>query len=189
MSDKLKKIVIGPGTLVYPKVSKPDTYGEFADNKYKTDIRLSAEAAKPAMDAIKAVAKERMPSLKAPKMPWKIDEETGDVIFRAKSGKKKDSDEAQKPLIVDSKNKKLPEGVLVGGGTVARIEVAISTYTKKKPTGCNLYLNAVQVIELSEYQGREQSPFDEVDDGYVAEASSEEASPFEPADEDEPIDL
>lgn len=153
------------GTLRYPKISQPDTKGEFADGKFKTDIVFSDEDYAIVEKAIKDAAKELLPDVKTPKLPlheW--DEGKG---IRLKS--------QYKPVVFDAKNKELPEGVLIGGGSEARIASAIFSYKKGGNTGISLRLGKVQVRSLVEYEGGDSSPFDETD-GFTHEGGAEAAS-------------
>jgi Protein of unknown function (DUF2815) len=151
------------GTLRYPKVSEPDTRGEYADGKFKTDIVFSDADYAIVEKAIKAAAKELMPDAKSLKLPLYTEWEEGKGI-RLKSG--------YRPAVFDTKNVKLAETVLIGGGTVARIAAVIFPYTKGANKGISIRLGKVQVKELVEYKGgADSSPFDTVEDGFSAEGS------------------
>lgn len=186
MASKLIKIFLGPGTLVYPKISKPDTYGEFADNKFKTGIAVDPEhpRTKEAIQLILQMAKDNgikniVKSGQSRTVPFDDEDEEheGKVIFSAKT--------KDRPAVFDAKNRKLPEGVLIGGGTTANIQVAVNCWLKKvkqkgggsveKPWGINLFLNQVQVLDLVEYSSRENSAFEEAE-GYSYEGDGNEAS-------------
>jgi hypothetical protein len=154
---------------VYPKISKPDTFGKFASGKFKTGFKFEKpEQTKKFQDWCKAKAKELMPKVAKHKFPWKTDEDTGEVTFTASS--------KYRPLTVDSKNNKLPETVLIGGGTKMKLQLAPSSYENR----LSFYLNAVQVVELMEYKPKARedmdSPFEAIDDGFefTGSVSSEE---------------
>jgi len=170
MSDKKKKSKTVPfitpfGTLRYPKISQPDTKGEFADGKFKTDIVFSDEDYAAVEKAIKAAAKELLPDVKNPKLPLHEWEEGKGIRLKSQ----------YKPIVFDVKNAKLPEGVLIGGGTEARIATAIFAYKKGGNTGISLRLGKVQVKSLVEYEGGDSSPFDEAE-GYETEGEASEES-------------
>lgn len=150
------------GTLRYPKISAPDTKGEYADNKFKTDIVFDDADFAIVEKAIKEAAATLLPDVKNPKLPLHTWEKDGDVSkgIRLKS--------QYRPAVFDTKNTKLPETTLIGGGTVARIASAIFAYKKGGNVGISLRLGKVQVKELVEYQGGDESPFDETD-GFVSE--------------------
>lgn len=128
------------GIAKYPHITEPDTGHQYSSGKYDTQIVLTKEAAAPLMEQLKKVAKEELPKLKEPKMPWKVDDD-GNVVFKAKS--------VYQPIIIDSRGnkiEKLPPGLRIRGGSVIRIAVTVNVYDK----GLSLWLNAVQIIELVE---------------------------------------
>jgi hypothetical protein len=169
------------GVARYPKISKPDTTGEYADNKYKTDVVFSDEDLKVVTKQILDFAKENYSDAEVKKMVgsdnWPIkeakDKETGEVttFVRFKS--------QRKPFIFDAKKNKIPDGVEVGGGSRVRVGGVLNAYHKGSNKGVNIYLNAVQVIELQ--QGFNINDFDEYegDDAYVADVSDDAASEFD----------
>lgn len=88
---------------------------------------------------------------------------------------------AYKPQVFDSKCQKLPEGVNVGGGSLVRVSFIESWYTAFGG-GMNLYLQAVQVLDLKEYAGR-----DPEDLGFAPEEGFEgDQPPEEFSDKKEP---
>jgi hypothetical protein len=172
------------GVARYPKISKPDTTGEYADNKYKTDVVFSDDDLKTVKKQLLDFAKENYTADEVKKIVgtdgWPIkeakDKETGEVteFVRFKS--------QRKPIIIDAKRNPIPNSVEVGGGSRIRVGGTLNAYKKGGNKGINIYLNAVQVIELQ--QGFNINDFDEVDDGYVADESSfgggdDEASEFD----------
>jgi hypothetical protein len=156
------------GVARYPKISKPDTTGDYADNKYKTDVVFSDEDLKTLKAQVVEFAKgEFTPDeLKKIDLPIKEvkDKETGEITtcVRFKS--------ARKPIIIDAKRNRIPDNVEIGGGSRIRVGGTLNAYKKGGNKGVNIYLNAVQVIELQ--QGFNINDFDEVDDGYVADDSN-----------------
>src|SRR5206468_275362 len=87
-------------------------------------------------------------------MPWKKDKKTGELSLMVSSG------EDYKPGLYDSKNKALPEGTVIGGGSKIRVNVSPFVY-EGVGGGVKLYLNAVQVISLERGGGHGVSPFEE----------------------------
>jgi hypothetical protein len=161
MADARETFTIKDVIAVYPKISKPDTYGPKADGKYKTNIQFKDKAREDGFKAaIKKKAKELMPKTKSPKYPWKTDEETGETTFRLAS--------KYQPLVFDAKNKALPAEVLIGGGTRMNVIGAFNAYDGR----ISMYLNAVQVLELVEYKPKSREDYDspfEATDGFEYE--------------------
>lgn len=156
-STKTVSIITPFGTLRYPKISQPDTKGEYADGKHKTDIVFSDEDYKSYEKKLKAAAKQLAPEGTDPdslKLPLYDEWEEGKGT-RAKS--------QYKPVILNGKNQEIAEKKQIGGGTIARLAVAAAFYPKKgkNPAGLTLYLNKVQIKTLVEYQGGGE--FDEIE--------------------------
>lgn len=161
------------GVARYPKISSPDTTGDYADNKYKTDVVFSDDDLKALKAKIVDFAKKEFgDEAKKVDLPIKEhkDKETGEVTTFVRFKSKR------KPVIVDAKKQPIPAGVEVGGGSKVRIGGTLNAYKKGGNKGVNIYLNAVQVIELQ--QGFNINDFEE-EDGYVADVSDDASSEFD----------
>ena len=125
-------------------------------------------------DAVTEFAKGEFKPEELKKLQWPIkehtDKETGEVTTFVRFKSKK------KPLVFDAKKNKLPPSVEIGGGSRIRVGATLNAYAKGPNKGVNLYLNAVQVIELQ--QGFNINDFDE-EDGYVADGDDDAASEFD----------
>jgi hypothetical protein len=157
------------GVASFPHLDKPDTFK--GATKYKTKLELDAVSfAKFKAEFEKKIEGQRFET-KKPKLPWK-DGEDGKFILSASS--------QYAPGIFDTKNQAV--STRVGGGSRIRLSCEIVNYGD----GASLRLQQVQVIELQ--QGGfapGQSAFDEVEDGFVAEASefkAEEAAEVDALD-------
>jgi hypothetical protein len=166
---------------VFPKLDKIDIYqpknakGQVTGPEKRTwNTRLKFnDADHRTVDAwLKKLAKDAGLQSVA-NWPWKKDKKTGDVTLMVSSG------EEYKPGLYDSRNNKLPEGVVIGGGSVLKANVSPFVY-EGLGGGIKLYLNAVMVKKL-EQGANGASPFDAEDDGYVAPEVTEEKSPFDPS--------
>lgn len=156
------------GVARYPKISQPDTTGDYADNKYKTDVVFSDADLKVLKAKMVEFAKAELPDVSNPDLPIreKKDKETGEVItfVRFKS--------ARKPLIIDAKKNRVPDNVTIGGGSKIRIGGTLNAYKKGANKGVNIYLNAVQVIELQ--QGFSVDDFEDYEgEGYEVESNGD----------------
>jgi hypothetical protein len=173
------------GTAVFPKLDKVDVY-QPVDKKgrpmgderrfYMTNVKFSDEDHRKVHAMLEGAAKELDAG---PGRPWKTDKKTGDITLQAKSGEK------YPPFLVDAKNNRLPKGTVIGGGSKIRINVTVNDYPMQGG-GINLYLSAVQVIELAQ----RGSPF-EATEGYEAPAEAEDTKAFDPhevADDAHPMD-
>lgn len=74
--------------------------------------------------------------------------ETGRKFFTAKTG------EQFKPRVFDRQGQPMPPEVIVGNGSKVRVSYIENVYDGFGG-GINFYLNAVQVMELVEYAGRD----------------------------------
>ena len=155
------------GRAYYPWLQTPDT--QFHDEGvYKTGLKVPADQATEIMEAAKAVAVEALGAKRADgcRYPWKADEETGEIVFTAKS--------RYKPKFFDSKGMLIPEGQVprLYSGSVLRLKGSITSYDKGANAGVLMNLSEVQVIEpVTEPQGTSEG-FDAVDGGYTHEAGS-----------------
>lgn len=159
------------GIARFPKLTEPDTQGEYADNKYKTDLILTDGELKEVKKTIVAFAKENLPGCEKPDLPIKShrDKETGEVTWFLRFKSKR------RPVIIDANRNRVPQGVEIGGGSKIRVGGTLNAYEKGGNKGVNIYLNAVQVIQLQE-GGFNRDDFDDYtgDDAYVAEAVGSE---------------
>jgi hypothetical protein len=169
------------GTAVFPKLDKVDVYqpknakGQNSGEEkrtWNTRVKYGDEDHR-AIDAwLKKLAKDAGLTSVA-NWPWKKDKKTGELTLMVSSG------EEYKPGLYDAKNKKLPEGTVIGGGS--RIKVNVSPFVYEGlGGGIKLYLNAVQVIKLERGGANGVSPFEE-EEGYEAPAEAEDKSPFDPS--------
>src|SRR5262245_9961497 len=152
---KKERFVTPVGILVYPKLNEVDVYQPVdkkgrpngaVKRRFITRIKFENQEDLAKVQAfLKAKAKELLPDVETPKLPIKKDKKTGELSLEATSGEK------FQPLLWDSNNNKIPPVTApqIGGGTKARLDVSINAYDGFGG-GINLYLNAVQVIELVE---------------------------------------
>lgn len=151
------------GVARYPHITKPDTEGQYADNKYKTKLVLPIDSpeAKAFIKLIEDAAKTL--DRGSPKMyrPYDIDEDAGEVVFKFKT--------QYAPAIFDSYNRNLngKKDAVVGGGSVIRLCGQLVAYDK----GITAQFNQVQVRELTSFGA---SAFDTVEGGFSG-ADYEEA--------------
>ncbi|MGC0325027.1 hypothetical protein ABIG06_005656 [Bradyrhizobium sp. USDA 326] len=91
MSDKNFKyvpFVTEVMTARYPKLSEPDTKGEYADGKYKTEATADEDYAERFQEEIQAVIDAHFAGKKNVHAPWKETKE-GAIAFLFKSPKNK----------------------------------------------------------------------------------------------------
>ena len=154
-------------TLAYAYLTAPDTAFDAA-GVFKTDFRLMPDAAKPLLDDMRAVAKEAFGDDAAKiALPYKTDEETGELTFKTKS--------KYQPRFVDASGKGVDPGSMpvVYGGSEARLAGNIQAYNAQGNKGVTLQLAAVQVISLAERHGG--ADFGAVEGGFVASNDNAEA--------------
>jgi hypothetical protein len=145
MADKKFKYVPFVTEVVtarYPKLSEPDTKGEYADGKYKTEATADEDYTERFQEEIQAVADTYFAGKKNVHLPWKETKE-GAIAFNFKSPKKK-------PQLTDAKGKALKQGTVIRGGSLIRIAGVIAAWEKGAKRGVSLWPDAVRVIKLSE---------------------------------------
>lgn len=148
------------GIAVYPWINKADTEYN-SDGVYKTGLRVPADQCAELMKKVQQVAMDEFGAKKADraKMPWKIDEETGEVIINTKS--------KFQPKVYDADGQYIPADRLpqIWGGAIIRCGGVINTYDQAGNTGVSLQLSKIQVIELAERSGGDDEGFDAVEGG------------------------
>lgn len=146
-------------TLVWPKLNEPDVYKPKKGPekvRYVTDGKLEPADLKAVKKYLTDLAKKNMPDVSDPKLPFKEDKKTKDLLISASSGVK------YRPPVFDAKNQKIPADVVIGGGTKARLDLTVNFFEiSDENSGINLYINGVQVIDLQE--GGFKSNFEEAE--------------------------
>lgn len=145
MADKKFKyapFVTNVMTARYPKLSEPDTKGEYADGKYKTEATADEAYTEQFQEQIQAYADTYFAGKKGVHLPFKETKE-GAIAFNFKSPKKK-------PQLTDAKGKALKEGTVIRGGSLIRIAGVLAGWEKGAKRGVSLWPDAVRVIKLSE---------------------------------------
>jgi len=172
---KNETITLPKGIAVFPALCRPDT--KYHDlGTYKANTRVPLAEAEATIKKLQVVAKawtgKAFPKAKNPLWEMEIDRETGEetgfVIFKA-SVKNRQGKEGKlwdrRPLLIDSKKKKLPGETNPWGGTEYRVkaEIYCSEFGGKKSV--SLQPTVVQIINLKSGQGVEEdlSDFDEED--------------------------
>jgi hypothetical protein len=131
------------GVAQYPWLNIADTQYDAA-GKYKSNLRVKAAEAQELMAQIKDAAKEEFgDKAKTARMPFKTDEETGEVVFTSSS--------KFQPKFVDSTGKLIPEGKepQIFGGSQLKLAGSFYCYSNGPNHGVTLQLAGVQIIELA----------------------------------------
>jgi hypothetical protein len=168
MSAKKDRFISCELIAVWPKLDVVDVYKPKKGpekRRYVTDAKAApgAEKSFEKMRAmIAAYAKKHLPDIDEDdiKLPFKSEKdkdkkETGTLLITASSGEK------YKPPMFDAKNKRLPEGLALGGGSRIKLDLTLNVYEMSDTnSGVNLYINAVQVLDFVE-KGVGKSNFEE----------------------------
>lgn len=178
---KKERFITPVGIARYPKLDAIDVFQPLdkkgrpngaEKRRYITGIIFSESDLEGVKSKLSAKAAELIPDCENPKLPIKKDKKTGQFFLEATSGEK------FRPTVFDAKNNKIPAGLAIGGGSKIKLDLSINAY-EGFGGGINLYMNAVQVLELVE-KGEGKSNFGE-EDGF--EFSGEDAK--ETADHNE----
>lgn len=135
------KFVSPRGTAQYPwlQPGRPDTAFD-PDGKYKLDLRLPDKQAQHLVKLIEQVKSENFGAKDKVHQPWKIDDETGEYLFKIQS--------KYQPKYYDAKGNPIPERKVppMFSGSEVRASGQIDPYTNGAKKGISLRLSAVQVI-------------------------------------------
>jgi hypothetical protein len=136
-------------TLVWPKLNTPDEYKPKkgpAKVRYTTDAKLQPEDLKTLKKWLLGLAKKHLPDVEEPKLPLKTDKKTGELMLTATSGVK-----YRPPVFAADGETRIPASVEIGGGTKAKLDLTVNFFEiSGENSGINLYINAVQVLDLQE---------------------------------------
>ncbi len=180
------------GKAMWAKVFEPETKFD-KDGIYSIEVLIPEDEAAPVCEQLDNILEKEFeskvkanPKLKAslsmrkPYFPEvdKNGDETGNIVFRIKkkaSGTKRDGTkyEAAPPVVQDAKRNPV-KNVLIGNDSTVKVAFTINPYLMQstKQVGLSFRLNAVQIINLVEYQAG--GNFFDDEDGYVAEAVSKD---------------
>ena len=148
------------GTAMYPHLNRADTQFDSA-GKFKVNLRMKKDEAKELVDLVKKTAQEAFgDKAKTANLPFKTDEDTGDLIAVTSS--------KFQPKIHDSQGTTIPPHRLpeIFGGSELVLGGNLYAYKAGGRHGVSLQLGGVQIITLSE--NHNAVAFDKVDDGFVA---------------------
>lgn len=178
MSKEFKQMITEEGTAVYPKVNK--TVDVYDGKEVGYTIQLKFADKKKTENLIKQIDQEFERGKKAdefngktwmkePNVPYRVDEKTGDTLFKF-STKHLDKEGNRKTIPIVDSNENIID-VNLGHGSIVRVAFSPSVYhLSSKNNGIKLYLNAIQVIKLEEFggSGGRSFGFGKVSNGYVA---------------------
>ncbi len=150
------------GIAMYPYLNRPDTQFD-TNGKYKVNLRMKKEDAKPLVDAVKKAAEEEFGAkAKSAKLPFKTDEDTGDLIVVTGS--------KFVPKMLDSQGTTIPphNAPEIFGGSELILGGNMYAYNAGGSIGISMQLGGVQIISLADSINGQGLTFDKVEDGFVA---------------------
>jgi len=177
MAKQAKKLAFKTtkGIAMYPWLNKAD-YQFDSNGQFKVNLRVSKEDANELMEQARLAAKETFGAKAAnAQLPFKTDEDTGEIVIVTKS--------KFQPKFVDS------TGQLIGannvpqiyGGSTLKLAGTIYPYTAGGRMGVSLQLAGVQIIELSEGSAAGIA-FEAEDGGFVASNDNAANDNFAPVE-------
>lgn len=184
MAKQQSKTMMSPkGVAVYPRLDRPDT--KFDDNGiYKADIAVPLEEAEPLMEKLQEIHKAHVgkAASKNANTMWYLEEDketgeqTGRVIFKLRAKNKlvtKGQNAGQlwdrQPKAFDAKGNRIVEMPAVGGGSVLKVFFEVYEWSASNKFGVSLQPLKVQIIDLHEFSGGDDSsPFEE-EEGFTVE--------------------
>ena len=170
------------GTAKFPHLNKPDIAFD-SEGKYKTEILVSPEDAKGLLDLIHNAAIEEFGAhdlMKVEinkkmtdvpiKVPFKVDEETGQVAFKAQT--------KINPKFFDAKGQVVPPSALprLSGGSQLKLRGFLNVYSiTKTNVGVSMTLQDVQIIEAVSPNG-DPGGFAPVEGGFTVDVGAFEST-------------
>lgn len=157
-------------TLVWPKLNEPDVYKPKKGPekiRYVTDMKLETKDLAQVKKYLQGLAKKHLAEVDEPKLPFKEDKKTKDILMTASSGVK-----YRPPVFAADGETRIPPSVIIGGGTKAKVDLTVNFFEiSDDNSGINLYINAVQVLDLQE--GGFKSNFEKAD-GFTYKGASDD---------------
>lgn len=150
------------GIAMYPWLNRADFQFD-SNGQFKVNLRVSQDDGKAIVEAAKAAAQEAFGAkAKSARMPFKTDEDTGELIIVTKS--------KFKPKFMDSTGQLISENNVppIYGGSTLKLAGTMYPYTAGGNSGVSLQLAGVQIIELSEGSNGGIS-FEAEENGFVAD--------------------
>jgi hypothetical protein len=167
MATQKQTFTTSKGVAVYPHLNKPD-FAFNSDGVYSTKIRIKPSDAADLVEAVKKAANDEFgKAANTARMPYSTDNETGELVFLAKS--------KFRPKKIDSTGHLIPESAEpeIYGGSVIKLAGTVYPYTAGGNKGVSLQLAAVQIISLADPVGSSFA-FEAEEDGYVAQNDNHE---------------
>ena len=163
---KVTKFTSPVGRAKYPHLNKPDTAFDTANPKYKTELVVSHDDAQPLINVIKEAATKEFGN-KSVRLPFNVDEETGDISFKVQS--------KYQPKFYDTAGEVIKPSALpnIGGGSQLRGGGILNLYTVSGSSGVGLMLDKVQVVDVVGFGGDEEG-FDAVEGSFTVSDVADE---------------
>jgi hypothetical protein len=184
------------GFAIYPKVNTVvDTY-DGKETGYTVQMKFNKEYQDKLIGELNKIFNDAQGSKDFEGKKWSAEPSLGfaerenketkemETIFKFHTKhtyKDKDSGEELKKIvpIFDAKGNRMPDDTALGHGSLLKISFSPTPFhLSAKNNGVTLYLNAIQVIDLVEYQAGFGSFGFASEDGYVSEAPKESDSYF-----------
>ena len=195
------------GVFMFPHLITPDFNFKEEFGEYNVCLRVPSGEAQELVEEIDAaleakyVAESNGKKVRKKNLPYKIDEETDEVVFTFKKNaafKDSKTGEVVKTSIgiktntsVDGKLQDHDRDVPIWGGTIGRIAFTILPYEYKGSVGVRLNLNSVKILKLvsgsndADLFGDEDADFTDADDdineaqGFAKHDADDDADPAE----------
>lgn len=162
MANKLKQIITPKGEILFPHLTRTETYQGQDTGKYTVTLKFSKEDSDKLIDLLEkewdaAISKGDLADKKpkrgtAPNLGFREDK-NGDIIFKAKTNatiKTKTGATMNKTVpVFDAKRQPITEEV--GHGSVGKAALSLNPYFANSTNyGISLYLDGIQVLDLKE---------------------------------------
>jgi len=162
MASNKRSFTTHKGIAVYPHLNEPDHAFNNHEGVYTCKLRVPADQAQELMDDCRQAAKDEFgKNAERVRMPWTMDEVTGELLFNTKS--------KYKPKFVDSQGQIIdPDNVpQIFGGSILKLAGTVYPYSGNGG-GVSLQLAGVQIIALGE-RDTTNFAFEAEDGGYLAD--------------------
>jgi hypothetical protein len=173
--EKLPTEITPAGVAAYAWLTKPDTGGEYSDDKYKVTLVLPKKGApnQAEIDSFIEDINERHAEARGNKKTDSPVKDGDDKDNESFHGHWLITFKSQfQPKCVGKGNKELPENMAVFSGDYVKVAFAAAPYEKGKNAGISMRLNSVKLLEKRNRGGDYGSVFDE-DEGVEVDVSGD----------------
>ena len=107
----------------------------------------------------------------------RVDDDEGGIFYKVtvmKEAKKKDGSDDKPVRVVGRDNFPFENLTGIGNGTTANVKLRVFEYNFKGKEGVGVRLDAIQIVDLIEYESKSGEDFEALDESFASDKASDE---------------